>query len=147
MKRLFIIITVCLLSAIAASAQDGLAIARIFNGDYAKRHDVEEVILKGKALKATDLSLFRSIKAIDSQTIASKMERLVSTDANKASDKELQIKGGHLVYAFLAFNKGGGRYAYIFFRQTSGKGKNIATVAYMEGTLSPTEVKQKFLKK
>ena len=90
---------------IAAGAQENLAIAQIFNSGYAKRQDVEEIILKGKSLKYANLSLFRSVKVTGNSAIASKMEKLVAIDARKASNKEMRAKGGQLVFAFLAFKK------------------------------------------
>lgn len=58
---------------------------------------------------------------------------------------EMRAKGGQLVFAFLAFKKEGGEYAYIFFRQSHQKAKGVAAVVYMEGKMTPNEVKRKFL--
>ena len=69
----------------------------------------------------------------------------LAIDARKASNKEMRAKGGQLVFAFLAFKKEGGEYAYIFFRQSHQKAKGVAAVVYMEGKMTPNEVKRKFL--
>ena len=145
MRNFLIVLSLCFFSFIAAGAQENLAIAQIFNSGYAKRQDVEEIILKGKSLKYANLSLFRSVKVTGNSAIASKMEKLVAIDARKASDKEMRAKGGQLVFAFLAFKKEGGEYAYIFFRQSHQKTKGVAAVVYMEGKMTPNEVKRKFL--
>ena len=144
MKRLILIIFLCLVSAITANAQKNMAIARIFNDDYTKRHDVEATILQGMTLKSTGLSLFRSFKVTDNRAIAGKIERMICNDAKKASSKEMHMKGGHLAFAFLAFSKDNGKYAYLLFKQSDSK--CTASVIYMEGSLTPNEVKQKFLK-
>lgn len=145
MRNFLIVLSLCFFSFIAAGAQENLAIAQIFNSGYAKRQDVEEIILKGKSLKYANLSLFRSVKVTGNSAIASKMEKLVAIDARKASDKEMRAKGGQLVFAFLAFKKEGGEYAYIFFRQSHQNAKGVAAVVYMEGKMTPNEVKRKFL--
>ena len=145
MRNFLIVLSLCFFSFIAAGAQENLAIAQIFNSGYAKRQDVEEIILKGKSLKYENLSLFKSVKVTGNSAIASKMEKLVAIDARKASNKEMRAKGGQLVFAFLAFKKEGGEYAYIFFRQSHQKTKGVAAVVYMEGKMTPNEVKRKFL--
>lgn len=145
MRNFLIVLSLCFFSFIAAGAQENLAIAQIFDSGYAKRQDVEEIILKGKSLKYANLSLFRSVKVTGNNAIASKMEKLVAIDARKASNKEMRAKGGQLVFAFLAFKKEGGEYAYIFFRQSHQKTKAVAAVVYMEGKMTPNEVKRKFL--
>ena len=92
MRNFLIVLSLCFFSFIAAGAQENLAIAQIFNSGYAKRQDVEEIILKGKSLKYANLSLFRSVKVTGNSAIASKMEKLVAIDARKASNKEMRAK-------------------------------------------------------
>lgn len=145
MKR-FLLILITIAASIPAVAQKGMAVDKLFGGDYRGRENVTEVVVKGIRLKSYKLSLFLSITAADDRQLAIEMERLVRTDGAKASDKEEGLIGGRLYYAFYSFPDGEGGYRHIFFRNNLLKkgAKPETTVVYMEGEATLGELKKMF---
>ncbi len=149
MKR-FILATIILMAAtLTLNAQDGLAVAQLFENRCREKENVTEVYMEGKVLKIYDLSLFRSITAVNDSAMAEQMERLVTIDAKKASDKEIGTKGGRIYYAFLAFNDSNSdNNRYIFFRNGMlQKGSKPETaIIYMEGEATLESLKKTFIR-
>lgn len=148
MKR-FILTTMIFLAATVKmlNAQDGLAVAQLFENKYRDKDNVTEVYMEGKVLQIYDLSLFRSMTAANDSAIATQMEQLVAIYARKASDKEIVTKGGRIYYAFLAFNEED-THRYIFFRNGMlQKGsKPEAAIIYMEGDATLENLKKIFIR-
>ena len=145
----FILSIIALMATISMlNAQDGLAVAQLFEGQYRDKENVTEVYMEGKVLRAYDLSLFRSMTVANDTAIAGQMERLVAVDARKAIDKEIGSKGGRIYYAFLAFNDGG-THRYIFFRNgmLQEGSKPEAAIIYMEGDATLENLKKTFIRR
>lgn len=148
MKR-YILLTICLLAAftgaITASAQDDLAVGRLFE-TYNHRANVTEIVAKGKAVKPYRLTLFRSLTAADDPAIAKIMEQAVKADAAHSSDKEIGTQDGQIYYAFISMRKSDGSFAYIFYRNNLLRDdrKPETTIVYMEGEATLDELKRMF---
>ena len=148
MKRHLTLLALLAVLTVPACAQNGLAVAQLFDGRYKDRAGATEVLVKGRQLKAYDLTLFRSLtlRATDAET--RRIEQLVRTDARHAADKETAARGGRLYYGFYRFPPADGRQRYLFYRNNALAGDASAglTVVYLEGSATPDQLKQMFQK-
>jgi hypothetical protein len=145
MKRL-VIIAVCLMTAVMARSQEGLHVGRVFDNPAAR---VEAVHLTGTRLADYNMTLYRSFSISDNEAFASEMERAVKADGERAVGKETAYVGSKLYYAFFALPPTGkGLNRYIFFKNESvaKKGRNVATLIYIEGTASAKQLEKMFKK-
>ena len=153
MKRSLFIILTCLLTYMAAMAQQGLNINRLFNEDLKTDEWVTqelngktEIIVTGKKAREMGLSIYHSIslnngKKQDRENI----EALVKKDGAQAIDKDVEFRNGQLYYGFYTLkpNKNNKRYIFYLNQNLSRKSpRNVVTVIYMEGKKSPEEVKK-----
>ena len=65
MKRITIIILTCLLTTMAAMAQKGLNINRLFDGRYKKAPGATEIIVTGSQAREIGLSIYHSVSVTD----------------------------------------------------------------------------------
>lgn len=148
MKRHLILLALLAVLTVPVCAQKGLAVAQLFDGRYKDRAGATEVLVKGRQLKAYDLTLFRSLtlRATDAET--RRIEQLVRTDARHAADKETAAHGGRLYYGFYRFPPADGRQRYLFYRNNALAGNASAglIVVYLEGSATPDQLKQMFQK-
>lgn len=149
MKKAVLLMILALGLAVSATAQDGMAVARLFGGDYRKQPNVTEVVMKGKAvMKRAGLEVFHSVTVSDDPALAATMEQLVEADAKNATDKEVGMRGGKMYYGFFAFKGTNGKNRYLFFRNDLlRKGAEPRTsVVYMEGKATMRELREFFKK-
>lgn len=138
---------ICVSSTV--SAQNGLAVAKVFDGRYRNNSNAVEVIVKGRKLKPYKLTTFHSLTLHNSPDDAKWIASLVAADGKRASDKEVGLVRGKLYYGFYMFINSGNKgapYRYLFFRDSSvrdNKDKEM-TVVYMEGSASIAELKKMF---
>jgi hypothetical protein len=81
MKRITIIILTCLLTSIAAMAQNGLNINRLFDGRYKKAAGATEIIVTGSQAHEIGLTVYHSVSVTD-KTQAEIIENLVVKDGS-----------------------------------------------------------------
>ena len=144
MKRTTIIILTCLLTTIAAMAQNGLNINRLFDGRYKKAAGATEIIVTGIQAREIGLTVYHSISVTD-KTQAEIIENLVVKDGAQAVDKEVEYRSGQLYYGFYTMKKSKRDNRYIFYLNQNlarKSPKNIVTLIYMEGLASPDEIKK-----
>ena len=144
MKRITIIILTCLLTTMAAMAQPGLNINRLFDGRYKKAAGATEIIVTGVQAREIGLTLYHSVSVTD-KTQAEIIENLVVKDGAKAVDKEVEYRNGQLYYGFYTLPKLKRINRYIFFLNQNlarKSPKNNVTLIYMEGVASPDEIKK-----
>ena len=91
MKRITIIILTCLLASMAAMAQKGLNINRLFDGRYKKAPGATEIIVTGSQAHEIGLSVYHSVSVTD-KTQAEIIENLVVKDRVQAIDKEVEYR-------------------------------------------------------
>ena len=144
MTRTTIIILTCLLTTIAAMAQNGLNINRLFDGRYKKAAGATEIIVTGIQAREIGLTVYHSISVTD-KTQAEIIENLVVKDGAQAVDKEVEYRSGQLYYGFYTMKKSKRDNRYIFYLNQNlarKSPKNIVTLIYMEGLASPDEIKK-----
>lgn len=144
MKRITIIILTCLLATMAATAQKGLNINRLFDGRYKKAVGATEIIVTGSQAQEFGLTIYHSVSVTD-KAQAEIIENLVVKDGAQATDKEVEYRNGQLYYGFYTMSKRKSENRYIFFlnqnlaRKTP---KNAVTLIYMEGEASADKIKK-----
>lgn len=148
MRRIFIIVILVLGWVIEAWSQEGLYIAELFNGQYKRKDNAIEVIVKGNQLERYRLKVFRSLTVKNDPKDFERIEKLVLQDEKNAMNKETGHIGQRLYYAFycLPFKKD--HYCYIFYRNSSLRKveDNELTLIYMEGNVTLDELKAMFKK-
>ena len=134
MKRLYKILITCLLlvGTSVAQAQEGLAIAPLFAGQYNHDKQAVVVLIKGDKLKEYQLSLFRSIAITDRPDDVALFEAAVRADSSKANNSETVKSGNNTIagYYQLPPASPGGENRFILFRKLSPDDANLI---YLEG--------------
>ena len=144
MKRITIIIMTCLLTTMAAMAQTGLNINRLFDGRYKKAAGATEIIVTGVQAREIGLTVYHSLSVTD-KSQAELVEGLVIKDGAQAIDKEVEYRNGQLYYGFYMMKKSKRDNRYIFYLNQNlarKSPKNIVTLIYMEGLASQDEIKK-----
>lgn len=129
-------------------AQEGLQIAGLFYGQYKRKDNAIEVVVKGSKLERYRLKVFRSLTVKDDPEDFERIEKLVEQDGKNALSKETGNIGGRLYYAFYCLPSKGNHYRYIFYRNSSLRKEepNELTLIYMEGNVTMEELKMMFKK-
>ena len=148
MKRIFTIIVLMLALVVEAQSQTGLQIAGLFNGQYKRKNNAIEVVVKGKQLERYRLKVFRSLTVKNDPKDFERIEKLVEQDAKNAISKETGRIGERLYYAFYCFPPEKNHYRYLFYRNSSLRKTepNELTLIYMEGNVTMDELKVMFKK-
>ena len=144
MRRTTIIILTCLLTSMAAMAQKGLNINRLFDGRYKKAAGATEIIVTGRQAHEIGLTIYHSVSVTD-KTQAEIIENLVVKDGVQAVDKEVEYRNGQLYYGFYTMPryKHGNRYIFFLNQNLARKSpKNVVTLIYMEGDASAEKIKK-----
>ncbi len=152
MRHRFLMLILIALSAwSSATAQNGLNIARLFDGQFRDDKNAVETIITGDPLYVYDLSYYHSLSLSSDSTKVSLLEPLVTKDGATAVDKEVSYRGGRLYYAFYTLppvkNKFGTNInRYIFYLNQYAIGRDGVILIYMSGVATREQVK-KMLKK
>ncbi len=144
MKRTTIIFLTFLLTTMAAIAQNGLNIERLFDGRYKKAAGATEIIVTGSQAREIGLTIYHSVSVTD-KTQAEIIENLVVKDGVQAIDKEVEYRNGQLYYGFYTMPKHKRNNRYIFFLNQNlarKSPKNAVTLIYMEGSASAGKIKK-----
>lgn len=144
MKRVTIIILASLLSTMAAMAQKGLNINRLFDGRYKKAVGATEIIVTGSQASEIGLTVYHSVSVTD-KAQAEIIEHLVVKDGSQAIDKEVEYRNGQLYYGFYTMQtrKHNNRYIFFLNQNLARKSpKNVVTLIYMEGEASAEKIKK-----
>lgn len=144
MKRTTIIIMTCLLTTIAAMAQEGLNIDRLFDGHFKKATGATEIIVTGQQAREIGLMVYHSLSVTDKGQ-AELVESMVMKDGVHAIDKEVEYRNGQLYYGFYTMKPVKRHNRYIFFLNQNlarKSPKNAVTLIYMEGSAAPEDIKK-----
>ena len=144
MKRITIIILICLLATMSAMAQKGLSINQLFDGRYKKAAGATEIIVTGSQAREIGLTVYHSV-SVTNKVQAEIIENLVVKDGARAIDKEVEYRNGQLYYGFYTMPKHKGENRYIFFLNQNlarKSPKNVVTLIYMEGHASANKIKK-----
>ena len=148
MKRIYAIIVLMLALVMEGQSQTGLQIAELFNGQYKRKDNAIEVVVKGTQLERYKLKVFRSLTVKNDPKDFEHIEKLVEQDEKNAISKETGRIGERLYYAFYCFPSEKEHYRYIFYRNSSLRKteSNELTLIYMEGNVTMDELKVMFKK-
>lgn len=148
MKRIFIIIILMFGWLMEGWSQEGLHIDELFNGQYKRKDNAIEVVVKGHWLERYRLKVFRSLTVKNDPKDFERIENLVLQDEKNAVSKETGHIGERLYYAFYCLPSDKEHYRYIFYRNSSLRKveDNELTLIYMEGNVTMDELKMMFKK-
>lgn len=148
MKRIFIIIILMFGWLMEGWSQEGLHIDELFNGQYKRKDNAIEVVVKGYRLERYRLKVFRSLTVKNDPKDFERIEKLVLQDEKNAVSKETGHIGERLYYAFYCLPSDKEHYRYIFYRNSSLRKveDNELTLIYMEGNVTMDELKMMFKK-
>ena len=148
MKRIYAIIVLMLALVMEGQSQTGLQIAELFNGQYKRKDNAIEVVVKGNQLERYKLKVFRSLTVKNDPKDFERIEKLVEQDEKNAISKETGRIGERLYHAFYCFPSEKEHYRYIFYRNSSLRKteSNELTLIYMEGNVTMDELKIMFKK-
>ena len=148
MKRIYAMIVLMLALVMEGQSQTGLQIAELFNGQYKRKDNAIEVVVKGNQLERYKLKVFRSLTVKNDPKDFERIEKLVEQDEKNAISKETGRIGERLYYAFYCFPSEKEHYRYIFYRNSSLRKteSNELTLIYMEGNVTMDELKTMFKK-
>ena len=148
MRKIFLIVVLMLGWVMEAKSQEGLQIAELFNGQYKRKDNAIEVVVKGNQLERYKLEVFRSLTIKNDPKDFERIEKLVEQDEKHAISKETGHIGERLYYACNCFPPEKERFRYIFYRNSSLRKteSNELTLIYMEGNVTMDELKDMFKK-
>ena len=148
MRKIFLIVVLMLGWVMEAKSQEGLQIAELFNGQYKRKDNAIEVVVKGNQLERYKLEVFRSLTIKNDPKDFERIEKLVEQDEKHAISKETGHIGERLYYAFYCFPPEKERFRYIFYRNSSLRKteSNELTLIYIEGNVTMDELKEMFKK-
>ena len=134
---------VLLATAAAANAQEGLSVADVFGGRYHDRAGVCETMISGGSLAAHKLTVYRSL-SFDNPDAAdiALVERAVKQDGARATDREVQLRGGRLYYGFYALPRHNSKNRYLLYLNQLAAGGDKLLVIYLEGYATAEQVKK-----
>ena len=144
MKRLLFIFTMSLM-ATAGLAQKNMNISSLFEGKERAKYGFSAVVIEGRSLEKYNLTQFKSVTTTKAQ-LFDELEGMVENDSKNAIDKECGYINGKLYYGFYQFKPEGGRYRYIFYRNSSLRDDepDEVTIVYMEGYPTLEDLKGMF---
>lgn len=134
MRNLFLLILL-LASALSARAQDGLAVAKVFQL-YGHSKGCKMVVMQNTKLRGYRLATYKSLTY--SSTFAAGIEPYLKTDRKAARKIREVVDNGTIVsgyYMMPPLPSGANRYV-LFSRTDHSKG----AVIYIEGNLSPEDI-------
>ena len=152
MKHL--IITLALITAtLHLSAQEGLRINEVFEGNIVNELALHESLVKGESLEPFKLKVLHTVKFTTGNSARDKVEALFKEDMQgRLSDDndnlELEYRDGHLYYAIVQIaDTKKGLHRYICYQCRQAMGGNSITIVYMEGKASLADLRKTFKKK
>ena len=122
---------------VTSSAQTGLNIEELFNGQFRDDKNTTETIITGEPLYDYNLGYYHSLTF---------SEPLVVRDGAKAVDKEVSYRGGKLYYAFYSLSPGKSKSGknvnrYLFYLNQYAVGRDGLIIIYLSGSASREQVK------
>lgn len=145
MNRLIASITFVLMFCIRTYAQTGLNIDPYFSENNSGREGVSLIILDGKLLGVSNLSVFKSVTANSNNAWADKLKTAVMADGRKAASRQVKLKNGKTYYAFYSLDPPGNgqkkrRYIMMVDKRLTG-GTDVLAI-YLEGKISEKDIQQ-----
>lgn len=148
MKRILATIVIALLAVTQSWAQKGLQIDSLFNGSFRPDSTMSSTTVVGGSIKNYGLETFRSLKFNASDEDIKKVSSWVMADSKKASDVDIDIDKGHMIYALICLENGKSKRQYIGYQLKEFlDGTKSVTVVYMVGKTSKDQLLKFFGKR
>lgn len=144
MRRILLIITALLLSIGTASAQGDLQVGAIFDGKVVPPKVMKETFIKSAQLDPFNLEQYRSVSFTCDDKVLEEVSRRVLADAENATDQEIHMNQGRLVYAILTFERANHDNRFICYQCVSKNGSHAITLVYMHGPATLDDLKRLF---
>lgn len=144
MRRILLIITALLLSIGTASAQGDLQVGAIFGGKVIAPKVMKETFIKSAQLDPFNLEQYHSVSFTGDDKVLEEVSRRVLADAENATDQEIHMNQGRLVYAILTFEKANHDNRFICYQCVSKNGSHAITLVYMHGPATLDDLKKLF---
>lgn len=144
MRRIILIITALLLSIGTASAQRDLQVGDIFDGKVVPTKVMKETFIKSAQLDPFNLEQYHSVSFTGDDKVLEEVSRRVLADAENATDQEIHMNQGRLVYAILTFEKANHDNRFICYQCVSKNGSHAITLVYMHGPATLDDLKRLF---
>lgn len=154
MKRVLLIMTLCLLAWIPSLGQTsnrprqvpiweqtGLQIDSLFSWEFVPAAKITVSVVSGKKLKPYNLDYFRSVRFLATEAEKDKVISWIESDARRAEDKEMESEGGKLTYALLCFPAGNSRNRYIGYQVKAAVEGDYVTVVYLSGKATAQDLR------
>lgn len=141
MRKLLLVVALCLGALLPAHAQKGLQIDNLFSGKLVDMSMVSESIVSGKKLVPYNLDYFRSVRFMADEKQVSKVTKWIREDAQMAEEQDMESENGRLVYALLKFPRRMEKNRYVGYQIKRISGKDYVTVVYMEGAATVEDLK------
>ena len=146
MKRLLLLIYICLSAVSCALAQQQLHVGKYFgqNTSIADRPSTTEIIVSGTEVKKYGLKYYHSLTFEATATEIDDVSRLVEKDLATATGKQLRRLGGRIVVAFCQVGTKNGIHQYLLFKNAQPQKQDGAklTIIYMEGPASAEKLRK-----
>ncbi len=133
-----------MLSIGTASAQKDLQVGAIFDGKVIPPKVMKETFIKSAQLDPFNLEQYRSVSFTGDDKVLEEVTRRVLADAENATDHEIHMNKGKLVYAILTFVEANRDNRFICYQCVSKDGKNSITLVYMHGPATLDDLKRLF---
>ena len=144
MKRILLTITALLLAVWTASAQKNLEVGAVFDGKVVPRKVMKETFIKSSALDPFNLEQYHSVSFSGDARILEDISRRVLADAEKATDQEIHMDEGNLVYAILTFERANRDNQFVCYQCVSKEDIYAITMVYMHGPATLNDLKRLF---
>ena len=144
MKRILLTITALLLAVWTASAQKNLEVGAVFDGKVVPRKVMKETFIKSSALDPFNLEQYHSVSFSGDARILEDISRRVLADAEKATDQEIHMDEGKMVYAILTFERANRDNQFVCYQCVSKEDSYAITLVYMHGPATLNDLKRLF---
>ena len=143
MKRILILI-VLLLPAWTVSAQGDLQVGAVFDGKVVPQKAMKETFIRSSQLDPYNLEQYHSVSFTGDDQVLAEVSRRVLTDAENATEKEIHMNEGKLVYAILTFESANHDNRFVCYQCVSKAGSYASTLVYMHGPATLDDLKKLF---
>lgn len=143
MKQILILI-VLLLPAWTVSAQGDLQVGAVFDGKVVPQKAMKETFIRSSQLDPFNLEQYHSVSFTGDEQILAEVSRRVLTDAENATEKEIHMNEGKLVYAILTFESADYDNRFVCYQCASKAGSYAITLVYMHGPATLDDLKKLF---
>ena len=143
MKRI-LILTALLLTAWTASAQGDLNVGAVFDGKVVPAKAMKETFIRSSQLDPFSLEQYHSVSFTGDDQVLAEVSRRVLADAENATEQEIHMNEGKLVYAILTFEGANRNNRFICYQCVSKNGSNAITLVYMHGPATLDDLKRLF---